>query len=89
MISFRLTDHEYERFRQLCSVRGHGSVSAMVRAAVNHLLGETDIPDTQPEPEIHTRVAILESHVATLAAALAEIDHRMSPSREQARQIAT
>lgn len=84
MISFRLTDHEYERFRQLCSVRGHGSVSAMVRAAVNHLLGESNLEVTPPEPEIQTRVAILESHVATLAAALAEIDHRIAPLRDQA-----
>jgi hypothetical protein len=85
MISFRLTDHEYERFRQLCSVRGHGSVSAMVRAAVNHLLGETPLEEMPLQPEIQTRVAILESHVATLAAALANIDARLTPTQTQTR----
>jgi Arc/MetJ-type ribon-helix-helix transcriptional regulator len=89
MISFRLTDQEYERFRQLCSVRGHGSVSAMVRAAVHHLLGETDLQDLPPhQPEIQTRVAILESHVATLAAALANIDARLTPPRSDQAQAA-
>jgi hypothetical protein len=88
MISFRLTDLEYERFRQLCSLRGHGSISALIRAAVNHLLGETTLDQHPPQAEIQTRVAILESHVATLATALAEIDHRLSPDRDQARQTA-
>jgi hypothetical protein len=79
MISFRLTDFEYERFRQLCSVRGHGSVSAMVRAAVHNLLGETNFAELPPpEPPIQTRVAVLESHVATLAAALATMDARIT-----------
>jgi hypothetical protein len=88
MISFRLTDQEYERFRQLCSVQGHGSVSAMVRAAVNQLLGEVDLDEFPPQPEIQTRVAILESHVATLAAALASIDARLPAPREQAQAAA-
>jgi hypothetical protein len=88
MISFRLTDVEYERFRQLCSARGHGSVSAMVRAAVNHLLGETPLEELPTQPEIQTRVAILESHVATLAAALANIDARLPSSRDQSHMAA-
>jgi hypothetical protein len=75
MVSFRLTAQEYEHFRQLCSALGHGSVSAMVRAAVHHLLGETNL-QSPPEPPIQTRVAILESHVASLTAALASIDAR-------------
>jgi Arc/MetJ-type ribon-helix-helix transcriptional regulator len=76
MISFRLTDHEYENFRQLCSARGHGSVSAMVRAAVHHLLGDTHLEASAPDPPLQTRVALLESHVASLSAALANIEAR-------------
>jgi Arc/MetJ-type ribon-helix-helix transcriptional regulator len=80
-ISFRLTHHEYERFRHLCTARGHDSVSEMVRSAVKNLLGQTELPPSQaPEPEIQTRVSILESHVAALAAALAEMDHRINSS---------
>jgi Arc/MetJ-type ribon-helix-helix transcriptional regulator len=81
-ISFRLTHHEYERFRHLCTTRGHDSVSEMVRSAVNNLLGQTEpLPTQAPEPEIQTRVSILESHVAALAAALAEMDHRATTTK--------
>jgi hypothetical protein len=88
MISFRLTDQEYEHFRQICAVRGHGSVSAMVRAAVHNLLGETPLTPPAPDPPIQTRVALLESHVASLAVALANIDARL-PARDQAQSAAS
>ena len=38
MISFRLSDQEYEQFHQFCAARGTDSVSELVRAAVNKLV---------------------------------------------------
>jgi len=77
MISFRLTDEEYERFRRLCLARGLRNVSELVRTAVNQML-ETVESGRAPNSEIEFRVGRLESQVADLNLALARIERRIS-----------
>ncbi len=73
MISFRLTDEEYERFRRLCLARGLRNVSELVRSAVNQMLENSPVPDS----EIEFRVGRLESQVADLNFAVEDIERRI------------
>jgi len=73
MISFRLTDEEYERFRRLCLARGLRNVSELVRSAVNQMLENSPVPDS----EIEFRVGRLESQVADLNLAVKDIERRI------------
>jgi len=77
MISFRLTDEEYERFRRLCLARGLRNVSELVRTAVNQML-ETLESGPVTHSEIEFRVGRLESQVADLNLAVAKIERRIS-----------
>ena len=54
MISFRLTQDEYEKFRQVCFTHGIKSVSEIARAAINLLLQE---PIPAPNKPIESRGA--------------------------------
>jgi hypothetical protein len=80
MISFRLTDEEYVRFRRLCVTRGLRNVSELVRSAVNQLIDDTSpSPENSPStiPGIQTRVEALESRLAGLAVAVAQMESRL------------
>lgn len=77
MISFRLTDEEYERFRRLCVTRGLRNVSELVRSAVNQLLESVDEGPPKPGVNIEARVGTLESRIADLALAVADIERRL------------
>lgn len=78
MISFRLTDEEYDRFRRLCVARGLRNVSELVRTAVNQLIEQTG-PELPPSPpEVIVRVATLESRLADLAVAVAQMESRFA-----------
>ncbi len=77
MISFRLTDEEYERFRRLCVTRGLRNVSELVRSAVNQLLESVDEGPPRPGMNIEARVGTLESRIADLALAVADIERRL------------
>jgi predicted DNA-binding protein len=76
MISFRLTDEEYERFRRLCLARGLRNVSELVRTAVNQML-ETLETGPATHADIEFRVGRLESQVAGLNLAVERIERRM------------
>jgi Arc/MetJ-type ribon-helix-helix transcriptional regulator len=78
MISFRLTDDEYDRFRRLCVSRGLRNVSELVRTAVNQLIDETGADLQSPAPEMVVRVATLESRLADLAIAVAQMESRFA-----------
>ncbi len=80
MVSFRLTDEEYERFRRLCVERGLGNVSELVRTAVHQML--TTLEDGRPMPrsEIEFRVCRLESQAADLSLALEQLQQRLGGS---------
>jgi len=64
MISFRLTEEEHERFRQLCFTRGIRSVSELARSAMNTYLEE---PSRITRSAIESRVGELESRIHLLA----------------------
>lgn len=71
MISFRLTQDEYEKFRRVCFTHGIKSVSEMARAAINMLLQE---PERAPNEAIESRVAELEARVHMLFLELKRLD---------------
>lgn len=71
MISFRLTQEEYEKFRRVCFTHGIRSVSEMARAAINLLLQE---PARAPNEAIESRVAELEARVHMLFLELKRLD---------------
>jgi len=77
MISFRLTDEEYERFRRLCLERGLRNVSELVRTAVNQMLETLESGPVQ-RSEIEFRVGRLESQVADLNLAVEQMERRIS-----------
>ena len=71
MISFRLTQDEYEKFRRVCFTHGIKSVSEMARAAINLLLQD---PARAPNEAIESRVAELEARVHMLFLELKRLD---------------
>ena len=81
MISFRLTDEEYFRFRHLCLSRGLRNVSELVRAAVNHITTVTHPGQVLTAPEMHIRLAALETRLADLASSVAQIENRFAAPR--------
>ena len=64
MVSFRLSDDEYVKFRELCFNTGVRSVSEMARVAINTMLHEPAraVPDS-----LEARVSELESRLRLLA----------------------
>ena len=64
MISFRLSEEEYDRFRDLCFSQGIRSVSEMARTAINMLLQQ---PARAPQENLESRVSELEGRVHILA----------------------
>jgi hypothetical protein len=76
MISFRLTQDEYEKFRRVCFTHGIKSVSEMARAAINLLLQE---PARAPNEAIESRVAELEARVHMLFLELRRLDRNSLP----------
>ena len=75
MISFRLTEDEYHRCRQLCFAHGIRSVSEMARAGINLLLQH---PEKAPQEALENRVAELEGRIHILGLEL----KRMAQSAE-------
>lgn len=71
MISFRLTQDEYDKFRRVCFTHGIRSVSEMARAAINMLLQE---PERAPNEAIESRVAELEARVQMLFMEVKRLD---------------
>jgi Arc/MetJ-type ribon-helix-helix transcriptional regulator len=64
LVSFRMTEKEYARFRDLCHAKGMGSVSEMTRAAIDLLLQH---PDQAAKNSLQARVSELESRMEGLA----------------------
>ena len=64
MVSFRLTDHEFERCRDLCFRNGMRSVSEMARVAINLLIEQ---PSRASDGAIESRIAELEARLHILA----------------------
>ena len=85
MISFRLTEEEYGRFRELCFSQGIRSVSEMARAALNLMLEQPDrVPASSLEgrvSEIEGRIHILSLEVKKLNQSLSEVPARATMLR--------
>jgi len=74
MISFRLTEEEHERFRQLCSSHGIRSVSELARLAMNNYF---ERPLRATYESLESRIAELENRLQGLALEL----QRVSPQQ--------
>lgn len=64
MISFRLSEQEYERLREVCFKNGVRSVSELGRAAINMLLQQ---PARAPQHSLASRVSDLEGRLHLLS----------------------
>ncbi len=84
MVSFRLTEEEYDRFRRLCMSRGMRNVSELVRAAVTQMMNESlsaardAAQDQTAGSDVNSRLATLESHLAQLATHFCRIESKLS-----------
>ena len=64
MISFRLSEEEHERFRQLCFTHGIRSVSELARVAMNNYFEK---PSRIPHDALESRIVELENRLHMLA----------------------
>lgn len=64
MISFRLSEQEYHRLREVCFKNGIRSVSELGRAAINMLLQQ---PAGAPKHSLASRVSELENRLHLLS----------------------
>ena len=64
MITFRVSEEEYERFRDVCLTHGLRSVSELARSAINMLVQQ---PDRMPQQALECRVAELEGRLRMLS----------------------
>ena len=63
MISVRVTNEEYERFRELCFSQGMQSVSELARSALNML---SDHPSRLPSETVEARIRDVEGRLQWL-----------------------
>ena len=73
MISVRLTNEEYERFRELCFSQGIRSVSEMARAAINMLF---DHPSRLPAETVESRLKEVEGRLQMLSHEVKRLSHQ-------------
>jgi hypothetical protein len=85
MISFRLSMHQYERFRALSETMGIDSVSELARAAVDKLIYQPETSDLS-QAKLELRIARLENQIDALNHELRLTRH---DGNEQSRVIAT
>jgi hypothetical protein len=64
MISFRLSEEEYDRFRDLCFSNGIPSVSEMARSAIHMLFQQTACASRE---SLESRVADIEGRLQSLS----------------------
>lgn len=81
MVSFRLTEDQYEEFRSLCASHGSSSVSDMARTAVTLLLGR---PKPSPQQMLESRVADVEERISALAADIRRLQNTVSSPQSSA-----
>jgi len=70
MISFRLTEEEHERFRQLCFTHGLRSVSELARVAMNQYFEQ---PARISQDAVESRVVELENRLRLLSIEIQKI----------------
>jgi hypothetical protein len=72
MISFRLSEEEHERFRQLCFTHGIRSVSEFARVAMNSYFEKSS---RVPHDALENRIVELENRLHLLALELQKLHH--------------
>jgi Arc/MetJ-type ribon-helix-helix transcriptional regulator len=72
MVSFRLSEEQYEEFLRLCAAHGSASVSDMARTAITLMLDRPQPPNLQT---IEARLAEVEERTRSIAA---DVDHLKS-----------
>lgn len=77
MISFRLTEGEYERFREICFTHGVRSVSELARTAINMLFEQ---PDQIAKETLEARVAELEGRLHLLSLEFRRLNQNAQPA---------
>lgn len=70
MISFRLSEEEHERFRQLCFTHGIRSVSELARVAMNNYF---ERPSRAPHDALESRIVDLEHRLHLLSLELQKL----------------
>jgi Arc/MetJ-type ribon-helix-helix transcriptional regulator len=81
MVSFRLTEEQYEDFRRLCEENSCSSVSEMARTAIMLMLGR---PRPSPEQSLESRVTALEHHFKSLATAVRRLQNEKRSGKSSA-----
>ncbi|HEX4227158.1 MAG TPA: hypothetical protein VHZ07_00710 [Bryobacteraceae bacterium] len=71
MISFRVTEEEYDRFRNICFSRGIASVSELARAAIDMLVQHRQ---RLPQDSLEARVAEIEGQIHILSLELMKLN---------------
>jgi hypothetical protein len=71
MISFRVTEEEYDRYRNVCFGRGIASVSEFARAAIDMLLEHCQ---QLPHGSLEVRVAEIEAQIHLLSLELMKLN---------------
>jgi hypothetical protein len=84
MISFRLSEEEFDRFRAICFNYGVRSVSELARTAINKLLEE---PAQAQEQSLASRVADLEGRIRILSLELKRLNKTAQPTKADAALI--
>jgi hypothetical protein len=74
MVSFRLSNDEYFRFRQLCSTTGVRSVSELARLAINAFLQD---PSRAVPESFDARISDLESRLRLLALEVKDLHEKI------------
>lgn len=74
MISFRVTEEEYDRFRDVCFTRGICSVSELAREAIHTLLEQKPV---WPEA-LEARLADLEGQIRAVSHQLANLNQSVT-----------
>jgi hypothetical protein len=73
MISFRVTEEEYDRFRSVCFSRGIPSVSELARAAIDVIVYQTH---NLPQSALEYRVTEIEDRIQALSLELKKVNQR-------------
>ena len=81
MISFRLSEEEFDRFRAICFNYGVRSVSELARTAINKLLEQ---PGQAQEQSLASRVAELEGRIRILSLELKRLNVSSHPAKVSA-----
>jgi Arc/MetJ-type ribon-helix-helix transcriptional regulator len=79
MISFRVTEEEYYRFRDACVTRGISSISELAREAVDMVLEqgmELHQGQRTQQGALEARVSELESRIQILSLELTRLNQR-------------